>query len=126
MSFLAKVWSYKKKQNLPDSSFAYVDAEGGHFPYKDKNGKIDLSHLRNAFSRLPQSKFSPEIKKKIHGKLVNAAKQVGLEHKPCSIPGCEGTSQSEKKSMLGDSAEFYAWQAEAQRNLKRALGLSWW
>lgn len=120
MSFEAKVWSYKKKQSLPDSAFAYVDADGGHFPYKDKNGKIDLAHLRNAFSRLPQSKFSPEIKKRIHSRLVNAAKQVGLEHKPCSIPGCKGTGP-EKKSMLEDMAEFLAFQAEARR---RAIGHS--
>jgi hypothetical protein len=79
MSFLAKEWSYKKEQSLPNSSFAYVDAEGGHFPIKDEHGKLDKAHIKNAFSRLPQSKFSPEIKKKIHGKLVRAAKQVGLE-----------------------------------------------
>lgn len=115
MSFLGKEWSYKKKQKLPDSSFAYVDAEGGHFPYKDENGKIDMAHLRNAFSRLPQSKFSPEIKKKIHGKLVRAANQVGLEHKPCSIPGCKGSSPEKKKSFLEDAAAFLAFQAEARR-----------
>jgi hypothetical protein len=124
MSFLAKVWSYKKKQSLPDSSFAYVDAEGGHFPYKDENGKIDLAHLRNAFSRLPQSKFSPEIKKRIHSKLVRVANQVGFKHKPCSIPGCKGSSPA-KKSMLEDSAEFYSFQAEAFRNLRISMGVSW-
>jgi hypothetical protein len=118
MSFLAKEWSYKKKQSLPNSSFAYVDAEGGHFPYKDQNGKIDKAHLRNAFSRLPKSKFSPEIKKKIHGKLVRAAKQVGMEHKPCSIPGCKGSSPA-KKSYLEDQAGFLAFQAEVRQ---RAIG----
>jgi len=111
--FLAKAWSYKKKKNLPNSSFAYVDPQGkGHFPYKNENGKIDEAHVNNAFSRLPQSKLSPAIKQKIHTKLVNACKQLGKPHGKCSIPGCQGYEPS-KKSFLEDAASFKALSAEA-------------
>lgn len=60
------VWSTAYVNDLPDSSFLYVESgekEDGkttprskrHFPYKDANGKIDLPHLRNAIARIPQS-----------------------------------------------------------------------
>ena len=108
-SFLAKEWSYKKKKNLPKSSFAYVDAQGkGHFPYKNENGKIDEAHLNNAFSRLPQSNLSMDIKKKIHTKLVNAARSLGKTHNKCSIPGCQGYEPAQKKGFLEDSESFFA------------------
>ena len=112
-SFLAKAWSYKKKKNLPNSSFAYVDPQGkGHFPYKDENGKIDEPHLNSAFSYLPNSHFSPAIKHKIHTKLMNACKQLGKPHGKCSIPGCQGYEPS-KKSFLEDVVSFKALTAEA-------------
>jgi hypothetical protein len=124
MSFLAKVWSYKKKQSLPDSSFAYVDAEGGHFPYKDKNGKIDEAHVNAGFSYLSKAKLPAAAKKHIHQTLVNACKEIGKEHKPCSFPGCKGYSPT-KKSMLEDSESFYAFQRESFRNLRVSMGVSW-
>lgn len=61
-------WDTSYVNNLPDSSFLFVesggtkDADGKtvprskrHFPYKDANGGIDLPHLRNAIARIPQS-----------------------------------------------------------------------
>jgi len=121
-SFLAKEWSYKKKKNLPNSSFAYVDPQGkGHFPYKNENGKIDEAHLSNAFSRLPQSNFSPAIKHRIHSKLVNACKQIGKAHAKCSIPGCEGYTPADKKSFLENSFGFMALQ-----NLSVGKGFEEW
>ena len=33
-----------------------------HFPYADKNGNVDLPHLRNALSRIPQSDLSTDVK----------------------------------------------------------------
>ena len=61
-------WSSAFINDLPDSSFLYI-APGGkkdedgkttpralrYFPFKDGSGKIDLPHLRNAISRIPQS-----------------------------------------------------------------------
>jgi len=60
-------WGARYINDLPDSAFLYVesgekDSEGKttprkkrHLPYKDKSGKVDLAHLRNALSRLGQS-----------------------------------------------------------------------
>ena len=121
-SFLAKEWSYKKKKNLPKSSFAYVDPQGkGHFPYKDENGDLDEAHINNGFSRLPQSNLSPAIKKQIHTKLVNACKKLGKPHGKCSIPGCEGYTPADKKSFLENSFGFMALQ-----NLSVGKGFEEW
>ena len=69
------VWSTAFQNNLPDSSFLYIesggkkDSEGKtvprtlrHFPYKDANGKVDLPHLRNALARIPQSNLPADVK----------------------------------------------------------------
>ena len=91
------VWTTQFINDLPDSSFAYIepggkkDKEGKtvprtlrHLPYKDANGKIDLPHLRNALARLPQSNLSAEAKAKALSKLCAAAKRVGMESSVCS------------------------------------------
>jgi hypothetical protein len=61
-------WTAAYINSLPDSSFLYVESGGKkdnegkttprskrHLPVKDKDGKIDLPHLKNAASRLGQS-----------------------------------------------------------------------
>lgn len=66
--------SYQQRKDLPDSDFAYIDPDGGrHFPIGD------ASHTRNALARLPQSKFSPEIKARIRAKILRAAKKFGIK-----------------------------------------------
>lgn len=80
-------WSTAYVNSLPDSSFAYIEPGGKkddqgkttprslrHFPYKDKQGNVDLPHLRNALSRAPQSPFGP----KAMPKLKAAAKRAGV------------------------------------------------
>ncbi len=78
------VWSRAFINDLPDSSFLYIepggrkDEEGKtvprtlrHFPIRDENGKIDLPHLRNAIARIPQSKtpgLSAEDKRRLQEK----------------------------------------------------------
>ena len=76
------VWSAKYVNDLPDSAFFYItpggkkDASGKtvlrslrKLPYKDKNGKIDLPHLRNAIARIPQAKgISAATKKRLQAK----------------------------------------------------------
>lgn len=60
-------WDTAYKNDLPDACFLYIepggkkDSEGKttprskrHLPYKDKSGKLDIPHLRNAISRLGQ------------------------------------------------------------------------
>lgn len=75
-------WSTKEINDLPDSSFAYIE-DGGtkdkdgkttprgkrHLPYKDADGKVDLPHVRNALARLDATQIpasaKPGIKKKL-------------------------------------------------------------
>jgi len=67
--FSKAVWSTATVNDLPDSAFMYIAAGGfkdgsdrttprslRYFPVRDKNGKLDLPHLRNAIARIPQSK----------------------------------------------------------------------
>ena len=68
-------WSAAMVNDLPDSSFLYIE-DGGtkdsdgkttprrlrHFPYKDADGKVDLPHLRNALARIPQSSLPQPVK----------------------------------------------------------------
>ena len=77
----AAVWSTAYINDLPDSAFLHVEARGTkdsdgkttprslrHFPYKDASGKVDLPHLRNAISRIPQSSLSAEQKARLQTK----------------------------------------------------------
>ncbi|MGA3191991.1 MAG: hypothetical protein ABSD73_05690 [Candidatus Bathyarchaeia archaeon] len=127
MSFQGRVWNTKEQNDLPDCSFAYIepggkkDSEGKttprslrHFPFKDKNGRIDEAHINAGFSYLSKAKLPAVAKKHIHQTLVNACRKLGKEHKPCSFPGCKGYSPA-KKSFLEDAASFLAFQAEARR-----------
>jgi hypothetical protein len=50
-------WTTAYINSLPNSAFLYVEpGEDGkrHLPYKNKEGQVDLPHLRNALSRLGQ------------------------------------------------------------------------
>ncbi len=90
------VWSTAMVNDLPDSSFLYVEAgdkdgEGKttprskrHFPYKNSSGAIDPAHLRNAIARIPQSNapgLTPEKKTALQNRarrmLENANKEMG-------------------------------------------------
>jgi len=84
-------WDTAYINDLPDSSFAVISPggkkdEGGktvprglrHLPYKSKDGKVDLPHLRNALARLPQTQISGELKAKARSKLESAARAAGV------------------------------------------------
>lgn len=74
------VWDTAYRNDLPDSAFLLIlpggEKEGGKtvprslrkFPYKDAEGKVDLPHLRNALSRIPQAKLPPAIKARLTSK----------------------------------------------------------
>ena len=47
----------------PNSSFAYVNGDTRKLPYKDKDGNVDLPHVRDALSRLDQTQGIPESEK---------------------------------------------------------------
>lgn len=84
-------WTTAYINNLPDSSFAFIE-DGGeldddkkttprslrHLPYKDVDGKVDLPHLRNALARLDQTDLSDDIKKKVGAKLRKVAADEGI------------------------------------------------
>jgi hypothetical protein len=71
-------WTAKYINDLPDSSFAYIEPGGKkvdgkteprslrHFPYKDADGSVDLPHLRNALARAPQSPFGDKAMAKLN------------------------------------------------------------
>jgi class 3 adenylate cyclase len=64
----------RKRANLPDSAFAYVDSKGNRrLPINDE------SHVRNALSRFNQVKFeSDEAREKAFQKLLKAASSYGI------------------------------------------------
>ena len=72
------VWTAAYINDLPDSAFLYVEPGGSkdsdgkttprslrHFPYKDATGAVDLPHLRNALSRIPQSSLPQAVKDRL-------------------------------------------------------------
>ncbi|MEM4177820.1 MAG: hypothetical protein QXU75_06470 [Candidatus Methanomethylicaceae archaeon] len=81
VNFFAE-WTTEYINSLPDSSFAVIegdyktgktkDKRCRHLPFKDKDGKVDLPHLRNAFARVNQIKpFSgPETAEELREKAL--------------------------------------------------------
>lgn len=66
--------------DLPPSSFAYCEpgtdavSTRCHFPIRDKNGKADPAHVRNALARLSGSPFESRARPKIEA----AAAELGI------------------------------------------------
>lgn len=71
-------WSTAAINNLPDSAFLYIEPGGSkdssgkttprslrHFPVRDASGKLDIPHLRNALSRIPQSGLPAGVKSRL-------------------------------------------------------------
>ena len=87
-------WSTATVDDFPDSSFLYIEGGGSkdssgkttprslrHFPYKDENGKVDLPHLRDAISRIPQSSLPATLRNKLQ---VKAEKLLAAQHSDTS------------------------------------------
>lgn len=68
-------WSKEYKKSLPDSAFA--DKKGRKLPYKDKENKVDVPHLRNSLIRVTQGKIklNPESREKALRILKGEAKR---------------------------------------------------
>lgn len=72
------MWTTAYVNNLADDAFLYVE-DGGekdetgrtaprtlrHFPVRNADGKVDLPHLRNALSRIPQSALPLKVREKM-------------------------------------------------------------
>jgi putative serine protease XkdF len=100
------VWNRAYINDLPDANFLYVesggekDSEGKtvprslrHFPYKDKNGKVDLPHLRNAIARIPQSNapgLSPNKKQQLQERARGLLSEAQKAEKTDCGCGCGG------------------------------------
>lgn len=93
-------WTAAYMDDLPDSSFLYIEDGGSkdsdgkttprslrHFPYKDADGKVDLPHLRNALSRIPQSNLPAEVK----AKLTKKAERLLAENSDADADESGGT-----------------------------------
>lgn len=84
-------WDTAYINSLPNSAFAVVekdylegrikDKRARHLPYKDKEGKIDLPHLRNALARMNQikpvgeSETAEELRERARKVLIPLAKK---------------------------------------------------
>lgn len=85
------VWSTAYQDELPDSAFAYIGPGGKekdgrteprslrHLPYRDKDGKVDAAHVRNALARLDQTDIPGDAKAEARRKIEAAAREVGIE-----------------------------------------------
>jgi hypothetical protein len=69
------VWSTAYINELPDSAFLHIESGGKkddegkttprslrHFPVRDATGAVDMAHVRNALSRIPQSSLPQSVK----------------------------------------------------------------
>ncbi len=85
-------WTRAYINKLPNSAFFGIEPCYGkttdnknarHLPYKDKNGKIDKAHVRNAMARVEQVKpICPDTNKEAfikQIKIAKVAKKVGIE-----------------------------------------------
>jgi ribosomal protein L11 len=78
-AYKLSMWDTAYQDALPDSAFMIVTKDGRRLlPYKDKNGKIDTVHVRNALARVNQTAVSAEEKKKALDKLIRIAKALGM------------------------------------------------
>ncbi|GEM_PF-3336569 len=92
-------WTVEYINDLPDSAFLYIepggekDEEGKtvprrlrHLPYRDKENKIDLEHLRNAIVRLSQENtgkdwLTDDLREKLLSKARALLKSYNKEEK---------------------------------------------
>lgn len=113
-------WTARYMNDLPDSSFAYIEAGGTkdksgktvprskrHFPIADAEGNLDAAHVRNALGRLATSPFEAKARAKVEA----AAKKLGIGSKGSLIEGLEKTTfdnpraESIKKEVLANMAD---------------------
>ena len=100
-------WPTAKVNDLPDASFLYIAAGGEtedgktkprslrYFPFKDAAGKVDLPHLRNAISRIPQS-TAPGLTKE---------KMRALQEKARELLRAESEDMGEGREELDEKAK---------------------
>lgn len=109
-------WSTAYVNDLPDSSFAFVepggekDEEGKttprslrHFPYKDKDGTLDPPHVRNALARL-EGDQSPHAEA-ARAKIEAAAESLGIGGDDKEMTTKMSETATASKAAKGDIPE---------------------
>ena len=136
-----KKWTTSYVNSLPDSSFLYIetggkkDSEGKtvprslrHLPYKDKNGKVDLPHVRNAIARVSQIKdkngkpLSDSLVKKIQAKARSLLGKNKGENKMKDDKETKLITKFEDESVIQKVQEIIS-KLEAADSLDAAKGL---
>lgn|SRR5574337_2321 len=122
------VWSAAYVNNLPDSSFLYIEAGGKkdsegktvprslrHLPVKDADGNVDEAHVRNAIARAPQIKGISSAKA---SSLQDAARRLlsgtkkgsevvnELVKKFAAVFGVELTDEMDEEAILAEAKKL--------------------
>jgi hypothetical protein len=97
------VWTTAYIDDLPDSSFAYIEPGGNrdykgktvprslrHLPYKDANGTVDPSYLRTALVRVLQTNLSVADKATVKAKLCADVKVAKIQSNVCGTIEAQG------------------------------------
>lgn len=108
----AAQWTTAYVNALPDSSFAHVSGDVRKLPYKDKDGKVDLPHVRNALARLNQTQgISDDEKSKIRTKLQGALKNTTAANddvlRTVNSIQADSTAELPDRVMLLRSGDFH-------------------
>jgi hypothetical protein len=124
-------WSTAYINDLPDSAFLYIGPDGKKdeegktvprdlrkLPYKDKDGKVDLPHLRNAISRLAQEKT--DIPDSIKKDLLEKARRILEEYTKKESNSSEeiNMSETENKEKLYRDVNPKLHQAKTKEEAK--------
>lgn len=85
-------WSSTYIDSLPDTAFAFLNRggerdKGGrtvpralrHLPFRDRSGKVDMPHLREALEQLPQERLSTDAKEQVKAMLIKVAHKAGFD-----------------------------------------------
>jgi HK97 family phage prohead protease len=123
------VWTTAYVNNLPDSAFLHIEPGGSkdssgkttprslrHFPYRDASGKIDMPHLRNALSRIPQANLPQSVKDAATAKAerlmqgMNSGRDDRKEEFRALVSGYELRDDgAELPTLVGTLAVFDEW-----------------
>jgi len=122
-------WTTAYINDLPDNAFACIksggekDEEGKamprslrYLPYKDKDGKADLPHLRNALVQLPKTNLASDEKAKAHKVLIAVAQKAGVGEYS-GLPNTSKEEWNEVQKMLKEGKQL-------DKELREILGLA--
>jgi len=106
-------WTVAYINSLPDSAFAAIepaykrgeteDKRARHLPHHDKDGKVDLPHLRNAFARLNQ--IEPITDSISKSDLIEMARKHLEQHRDLLDKAKEEESKPEEAGVTMDTTD---------------------